>query len=338
MAFQTREDLIRRLQEVTGNNRVKLPGDMDFTPEDGRLTIALTDEAIGAGAGESLNMQENDAAFESWALICKAWLPEVRDVRLRRRSGTAPLRPVEIVHEEGWNSEHYMRFLYRAMKFKDAYGEAGRNWFRVEDADLEERVEAFRAYMEAHRGRLQRNKPSKESIGKSKGESRVEKWFSDNPCAIRAIIPDEKIDRLFNQLPVGVFKGEVDDNNSVFTGGGSAIDLWARTEDDKLLIFELKTRRPMAGIITELMFYCNLMQDTYVNGIINPADDPSDARGFGALRNFRPQEIVGYMLTDRLHPLINGDVLQEMSKSGIQYKAVHYDLEDLNMEEAFDHA
>lgn len=334
------------LLEATGNRNVGLPDEADFTLEGSTLTIALEDRAIGlkpwsAGKNPNWNMQVDPAAFEAWALILKARLPEVERVRLERRKPVkTELRAVEIVHEEKvWNSEHYMRFLYRVMKFEEAYGEGGQNWFSVGD-DLQARVDSFRNDI-YNSGELHGNEPGSEPKGKSALESLAEKWFRNNPGVFNELL---KADTLFNQLPTGVFKGENNKNradNRVFTGGGSAIDLWAKSKDNKLLIFELKTGNVMAGIITELMFYCNLMRDTYVNGVIEPAEGSSNARGFGELRDFHPDGIVGCMLTDELHPLINGDVLRAMSESGIQYRAVHYNFEFLIKEgsvkmEAFD--
>ena len=123
------------------------------------------------------------------------------------------------------------------------------------------------------------------------------------------------------QLPVGVFKNEVKKNTAFFTAGKSAIDLWA-IKGDEFWIFELKFNNKQVGIITELLFYMWLSQDMFehkLNYIIT--DRPSAIRSFDKLYQFREngktKNFVGVMLYDKIHPLIDTDVIDYIN---IQFK------------------
>ena len=55
------------------------------------------------------------------------------------------------------------------------------------------------------------------------------------------------------QLPVGLFEGTKAKAHMVFTGGTSAADFWA-VDGDTIKVYELKSKNPMVGIITEIFF------------------------------------------------------------------------------------
>lgn len=140
-------------------------------------------------------------------------------------------------------------------------------------------------------------------------------------------------ENLFRQLPVGLFKGKKEAKNSLFTGGKSAIDLWA-IDEEQIAIFEIKTRNKMVGIISELFFYSNYVNDVFVkdNRITfykgYNLDTDIDIRGYNLLnQNNKNRLIAAYFLTDALHPLINKqviDLLNESKEKKIKYGSISY--------------
>lgn len=64
-----------------------------------------------------------------------------------------------------------------------------------------------------------------------------------------------------HQWPVGLFHDSVRNENHVFTGSKSAIDLIA-VDDDTLLLFELKNgKNAKGGALSETFFYACVMRD-----------------------------------------------------------------------------
>lgn len=254
---------------------------------------------------------------------------------------------------------HYHRFLYRVMKFKEQFGD----WFSL-DTELEQRVEAFQQEIEQQSitfwGNRAENDAAKLKVHKDsqQSEKRCEVCFSGNLTDDT----DEKYDwsgqlvksgeHIFSQLPVGLFKTiEADFSKkhcirteyAFFTGSASAIDLWKLdASGTEMTIYELKYDNLMAGIITELMFYANYCHDMFVaknrwkpaepvNRDLGKSGDYHD-RGYHLLYDKYKDKIdrvAACMLTDKLHPLIDKKVLDEMKRGGklygIEYNALHYD-------------
>lgn len=71
----------------------------------------------------------------------------------------------------------------------------------------------------------------------------------------------ESYDMIDQQLPVGVFNNVISKESCIMPRGKSQIDIWA-LRGDTLHIFELKrSDNIMVGIISELMYYVNIMND-----------------------------------------------------------------------------
>ena len=227
---------------------------------------------------------------------------------------------------------HYQRFLYRALKFSQQYS----RWFSLSER-LAPRVEQFRQYLyhggsPAHPNPTFCNGlPSKPAKDGTSLESCVEGLFAGECRSVLTELTFQQAgislipDCVHRQLPVGLYETEKSEQNSVFTYGKSAVDLWALTTDG-VVIYELKTRNPMVGLLTELMFYANCMYDLYVSqnrmrpfppdgqtGQIS-ADDRI-LRGYDQLyKKYCADKIAtihAAMLTDKLHPLI-APVTQEL--------------------------
>jgi hypothetical protein len=94
------KELIKRIKErynsLELNKRgLRLPKRIDFFIDDNKITIKLKKEAV------CKNMQDNDAAFEGWALIVWYWI------------GGATKVILEWEEPDDIHDGHYQRFLFR---------------------------------------------------------------------------------------------------------------------------------------------------------------------------------------------------------------------------------
>lgn len=329
---QIRKKITASFNEVSRGARLTtgisfLPGDTEDS-----VKLVLNAGAIGKALKDNLNMQEGPAAFEAWALLIHTHcglcvqLDVIEDAR--------PLAPPY--------HSHYGRFLYRAMKFSEQYSD----WFSLTDP-LKACVNAFQVWL--YGKNFCNNYPTKKPKAGTSLEYQVEMAFAEckygreklTSLSAQSGTLLEK-GSIYHQLPVGLFEGEKRQENSVFTYGKSAIDLWGLTADG-IAIYELKARNRMVGILTELMFYANYMYDLYVSRNTMqpmPAEDQKGRkitdtgilRGYNSLYdgycNGRFTTIHAAMLTDELHPLITPDVIELMNTghSSIRYYDLRYAL------------
>ncbi|NDV65148.1 hypothetical protein [Bacteroides sp. 224] len=284
------DEIVQKLREITKNGNISLSSSISFQIKDEILFIELSDEGVCA------NMQANESAFEGWALCLKACLPDLI------KKVSISWDPLSEKKEE----LHYKRFLYRVWKFAETYKE----W--VEN------------------GTLYSFDYCKES---------TEKWIINFPCndASVDVESDEAIlerdyitnhieyDVINQQLPVGVFDGSISKKNSIMPRGKSQIDIWA-LKNDTLYIFELKKdSNKMVGIISELMYYVNIMNDVK-NGRINYPQEASKSKYrdfdklYSAFLNGTIKHIEGVFLTDELHPLILHDVINLINLMNDSYQ------------------
>jgi hypothetical protein len=145
-----------------------------------------------------------------------------------------------------------------------------------------------------------------------------------------------------HQLPMGLFDGQVLLDTAITPGGASQADLW-KIEKDEFCVYELKdsihTDNIRVGIITELMFYANVLHRLFITKEIqypleadlyrtNNRDNAS--RGFeyilDAIYQHSITHIKAVMLTDRLHPLIEHNkeqLLNDMSQNKVNIRYEH---------------
>ena len=285
---------------------IKLPTSVDLEINNGVLRIKINKI--------NTNMQSDDNAFESWAIILKSWLPdEILAVVL-----------VFDISDREENLGHYNRFLYRVNAMERMY-----DWFSVETSKKIE-VDKFSNWLANTTCAV--NVPSKDSSNKPvspKSERAVETWFvkDDKPSQLNRRTGTEV---LFNQLPVGLFESEVKTVNSIFTRGASAIDIWGIETQKILHIFELKCGvNDSAGIISETCFYANLLKDLYIDKSItlNKAKK-SVERGFDLLYTSNFNQMKVHYLVEKLHPLIDerviGLIQKGYAKIQIDFDVLYY--------------
>ena len=279
-----KEQIEKMLQEKSKN--LRLPSRMGFFIEDKVLTITMEKEGLIA------NMQTDASAFEGWAICLKAWLPEyISAVKIGGDVLSFPKGEKKTIEER-----HYNRFLYRLGKFKDIY-----SWASTTDNFEKEIDETFKTDL------LYINVPRQDaSKGATHCEAQLERAFREKN--------ESSYCALDHQLPVRIFSSKETKEADAITPGGF-IDIWG-IKDDCLKIFELKLPvNKEIGIISELMFYVNVMTDIFQHEITIPRE--SKYRSFNKLKEFYEKNwcksIEGVFLADYFHPMIENkkeEVLQ----------------------------
>ncbi len=190
------------------------------------------------------NMQSDGAAFEAWTLAFHFWCGVERVEIAWDIPAADPKHPL--------GNPHYNRFLYRVDRFCDMFptlasvGEGNRA--------------ALAASITRTAGRLVLNRPSKPRDGnvKNNPEAMLEGLLFEGKIPLPSLLPSLDLDR---QLPVGLFLNKKAAGNGVFTAKASAIDLWG-VDGDTAWLFELKAAgNCKMGIVSELVFYANLIRD-----------------------------------------------------------------------------
>lgn len=185
------------------------------------------------------------------------------------------------------------------------------------------------------KGRKDSNPKNPDKPSRDYKEHRVEAAFSGDDAASQMLMAQTAaqgvdVAKIHRQLPVGLFHGERSEASQIFTAKHSAIDLWGISVDGtKLVIYELKTKKPMPGIITELMFYANYVRDMFVvsQNSCHPLLEGT-ARGYGALTAAygKLTDVYAFMLADELDVRVTPEILDAMNQNtaGIKYDAIKY--------------
>ena len=261
--------------------RVTAPRNIDFSITNRVMRVELKASSVCS------NMQTNSVAFESWILCIMSKLH-------------AQIEKVLLDWEDcATRDGHYHRFMYRVMKSCEYF-----EWFSVADGKQQE-LSDFCALFQTSTLLLNYPEKKAQKTTNTKSEAYVERRFMESKQLYKNI----EFDHINQQLPVGVFINEVKKETEFFTGGKSAIDLWA-IKADEFWVFELKFNNVMVGIITELLFYMWLCQDLFKHKFYYDIKDaPSAYRSFDKLYPFWksqiPKTIIGVMLYDNIHPLVD---------------------------------
>lgn len=241
------------------------------------------------------NMQTDNAAFEGWAIVLKAWLPEKIEKVIIRWD----------IPSENKKTEHYRRFCYRVIKFKESY-----TWFDVHISNRNE-IDTFSKCFNSTAliNNFGENVPQKKFKHKGKvGENAVEYDMVHEQNFSKQLCERFYLSELNHQLLVGV--KEKKDGKFYFAGGKAAIDLWG-TKENELSIIELKYDNKMVGIITELLFYVSIIKDIITGRIEAPTGKlPYERKLYTSIHNFK--SINAIMLADSFHPLIENNHVFEL--------------------------
>ena len=264
-----KEEILKKLQEK--NKNIRLPSEMDFTIQDNVLTIGMTEKGLIS------NMQTDAAAFEGWAICLKAWLPEFVDKVIIKGDP-----------QKDKNNRHYKRFLYRLNKFTQIYY----SWVKSESY-----TEDFKVFENTKKKYL--NVPKKEASEEATHcEAQLERAYCLKNRSFYTALDHQLPARIFN-------KSEIKEENAITPGG--FIDIWG-IKNNTLKIFELKLpTNTEIGIISELMFYVNVMSDVLQHEINIP--QRSEFRSFEKLYELYEnkgtcKQIEGVFLAEKFHPLI----------------------------------
>lgn len=280
-----------------------LPSDMGFYLQDHTLHIKMSCKGV------LKDMLENTSAFESWAICLKAKHP---DLIQKVHVDWEPFDKDTLNPKE---RGHYNRFLYRLVKFTESFSWAGVNP-TVDDSFYDELNDWVLNYPKAE---------STSSTNKNKNaEAHLE----------RSLVVEMK--NFFNvadhQLPVGLFYKEVSKETARTPGNNSQIDLWGIKGKEKstLFIFELKNDvNTEAGILTELLFYTNVMKDFVDHKFSYPESFSREKKHFRSsdelhsyISGNKINSIQGILLADKLHSAITTEALKllKSNKNGVSYR------------------
>lgn len=289
-----KDQILNLLQNVT--HSAKLPSQISFEILEGSLVINVSEKGVIA------NMQEDSSAFEGWAVVIKAAIPQIKRVVLDWSD------PKYTPDKKNAQMAHYNRFLMRAANFRRGYA-----WFEVTQSRKEE-VDKVQSLLDSKTLVVNFPKSScrpiidKEKKPEAYLERQLVKLWS-NPKSVT----DE-------QLPVGIFKcGVVSKENTLTPRGASQIDLW-QLYNNIMHIYELKVKgNESIGIISELMFYVCTIRNI-IDGLIYYPDvsKAKDFRHFkefvSAVNNHDIDKVVGYFTAPKYHPLMEAPQLKDKIK------------------------
>ena len=305
-----KKGILNKIQKVTGYDGIKFPAQISFSISGKTLVIHIS------GTGVRDNMQTDGSAFEGWAISLLAWLPEdISQVMLNWDD------PEYSKDEKMRNKQekHYNRFVMRAMFFEENF-----EWAFIDESRRKEIDEVKRVIP-----LLVINYPksdSKEEIAENekvnKGEAKLERQI------VNTLRGD--IELSDHQLPVGLFRKEVNSKNNFTPRGASQIDIW-QLENDVMRIFELKDEtNNKIGIISELLFYANTIS-LLVKGKIRFPDslklEKNNYRHIQELSSAIEHHEINYVeavfLNYSFHPLIGGRMDRVLSILNLGMKNVH---------------
>lgn len=282
------EELIKKVMP-----NAKLPSSYGYTYKKDEKKLIL----LVKNKGLTANMQDNEAAFESWAIALKYYLKEY-------------IETITIDWERDFsNGEdgflHYNRFVYRLAKFVQTY-----SWARSAKT-----IPAIPTMLCCNVGTEEAASADKHSLGD-------EGWLECKYVEEHSM----DYDVINHQFPVGIFHEKVSETTHYTTGGKSAIDIWA-IKDDCLSIFELKKpENKLLGIISELMFYTNIVDDILSHRIMYEEESENvklavegDIRGFKkfyeAYEKGTINKIESIFLADNRHSLLSDELIDFINDS-----------------------
>ncbi len=306
-----KEEILRKLRDVSGNTSLRFPTDLGIESNDGILNILVDTKGLED------NMQKDYSAFEGWAIAIKAIVPELSKLVTIKWKGMGL--------EKGNNFNHYRRFLYRILRFEQSY-----EW--VSSCPIDQQAKDDLKVLESELTQWVVNYPDSESKEEaSKEEARLERLLKENLSKI--------YEKSNHQLPVGLFFQNKNTKNERTPRQGSQIDLWS-ISGSTLSIYELKKDdNRKVGIVSELMFYVNVMKDL-VDHVFHFSEgaENSNFRSFNsifdAVNSDSIHHIDGVFLTNDLHPILKQQTaevfeLLNNNKRGIKYRQMGFKISEI---------
>lgn len=274
--------------------------------------LYLTIEKVNA------NMQDNCGAFDSWSLVIKNWLTDIDRIILKWEK------------PEDTHNPNYQRFLYRVQKATQVY-----SWLVVEESC----IPLLEELMIKLQNQYVVNVPNKEAQENAANpEAKIERTFVNyyNVTLTNAVNIDNTI--LHNQLPVGLFKDRVAEENEIFPSKNAMVDIWGINQrDHELHLFELKKpdADPM-GIYSELFFYTMFENDVIQGRFIYKDVNPTiKYRGINYLINSQRKSIKAHFLVAKLHPLMDKAMIDLINASlkayDIEFDYIKYVIDSNNI-------
>lgn len=294
--------------EVIDRSAYPLTTGIFFSREGKTLVLTLGRQSLVS------NMQSDQSAFEGWALCVFANNKgEYEHVRI-------DWEPLDKGFLSPQELGHYYRFLFRAFMFRNNYPGL---------VEIRPSAESVLDVDEMKRWVL--NFPNGNTKESGKKNENAEAHLERELLAMM----DGHFDYCDHQLPAGLFVDEIHNVNARSSGKLSQIDLWS-VKDGALNIYELKNDvNEAVGIISELMFYTNVM-DCFRRHIFNYPAAFARKRVYYRhskelyedIINDRINVVNGYLLANNIHPRINEDVISLMNSntSGIVFSKLPVDV------------
>lgn len=274
--------ICKKLRSLTKNNYIKLPKYISFKIDNNTLEVYLQEQSNCENKVVEI-MQDDNATFEGWSVVLKAWLKEIEIVVLKWDI------PSKMVLKE---ETHYNRFLYRVIRMLDSY-----SWFKI-DASLINEVENFKNGLTDLEINFGTKGPEKKlKHGGEYGENAVE---YDMVHSLKKNMCDHyDIEVINHQLPVGIKKA----GEQFLSGYQAAIDIYGYKANEFTLI-ELKYKKNnKVGIISELFLYTQIIKDLIRGVISTPKVKGSRNNDFFSICK-DIKTIHARMLADTFHPLL----------------------------------
>ncbi|MFY0568937.1 hypothetical protein ACN28E_34660 [Archangium lansingense] len=138
-------------------------------------------------------------------------------------------------------------------------------------------------------------------------ETKLESLLAFHPVLSERLRRTFRLRSVGNQLPVGLFEGDVAEAHKLFTGGKSAVDLWGvGQEGERLVLLELKKAgNEKLGGLSELLFYSLLLHEVQTGMIRLPLPEKGLTADYLAIPSTTCIE--GYLLAPGIHPLLDGN-------------------------------
>ena len=292
---------------------IRLPKYIGMKESENRKTLYLEIDQNYA----MKNMQEDNAAFEAWALLGKA--KGYAKVELSEKDRE--------VHPTKLQELHYNRFLYRVLCFEEGF-----NWFTV-SSQLKQKALDFKKKMSD--SNLYVGAPTSPSKTDSNMlEAKIERiLIRDNMRGfINKSLLGIGVDKYFNQLPASLFFDDVKAGNEIFSRGGARIDIWG-LEGSVIHLIELKVKDNISlGVLSEIFFYACFIREMYCQRHLERKDPPNlrkynqykNERGYYKLVNARVESVIAHILTENKHPNLDAAFceLQKCSLDKIRFEKV----------------